>query len=165
MNRVRPSCFVELIGRVFSEMPLGISRLLNGTDFAIGLSPSWINLHHSKSSEDGRSYASTSHAVWPMHQKHLPMAQRNATVVLNDGDEFDRLLILHELGHILDERLDFGSPKPIAISDYAKTSDVEAFATSFQAFLTPLGEGKFNYPTYGDLWESDSRMLNFFRSL
>lgn len=74
-----------------------------------------------------------------MHQWHLSALRRRTTVVLLDGDERDHRTILHELGHVLDDRIGFQRPDFTALDSYAATNQWEAFATAFQSWATPVG--------------------------
>jgi hypothetical protein len=155
MRRIPPLADVESIGRTLTELPRGIRRRLGNVPIVIGCDPAWIGLHEWRDAGFGRSYANTSHVAYEFHQSHLSAYLRETTVILNDGDETDKLVILHELGHVLDCRLGFAVGDVVPLDDYAAGNRYEAFATAFQSWATICGEDRPYYHTRETLMSVD----------
>lgn len=125
-----------ILWNTLNNIPKHIMKFIAQPDFVINYDPISIGLHNHTDTSDGRSYRNTSHVCWDIHQNHLSKDKRATTIVLLDGDHDSRNTILHEIGHLLDERLNFDRPGFYPLNDYAETNAYEAFATSFQAYLT-----------------------------
>lgn len=156
-----------ILWNVLNSLPKNIKKILGNVDFLINFDPIKVGLHNFLDAGDGRFYNTTSHACYEVHQNHLSKDKRNATVVLLDGDYNDRNVILHELGHILDERLDFQAPPFYPLDEYAGTDHWEAFATAFQAYLTTPEQTDKSYikTNKNDLLEIDIDAYYFFENL
>lgn len=114
-------------------IPKPILKRVAYADFLIGVDPVFVGLHYFRDTSDGRSYAQTAHVAYPFHQPS-PKRCRTTTVVLPHWEE--PCVIVHELGHVLDEHLGFEyAPKPV--TPYADTCRVEAFAEAFSVWLIP----------------------------
>lgn len=90
---------------------------------------------------DGRSYRSTSHVVYRSHYD-IDMT----TVVLSDDPShiehnFSLVTVVHELGHVIHEILDFDDCGFPNVSEYAQTNDHENFAEAITAWIVPFGWG------------------------
>lgn len=141
MMRIRCHREAEAIYHALSLIPPRIRERLQGVDFVTGYDPAFLGLHFYHETEDGRSYTNTSHCVWPCHQLHLPRDRRRTTIVLIDcWDEHCVDIILHELGHALDEALEFQRPWVVPLDDYAEKDQFEAFAQAFRAWLNDTRE-------------------------
>lgn len=165
MERLVDYRYSELISAGFDILPLGIAGRLKGTHFFTGTSPIYAGLFDYVTSKTGRSY----HTIWcvaqPRHLTRLPKRQRQTTVILPKyamkGYPFMLLpmLIIHELGHVLDEilgRNHIAEP----VTEYAETNRAEAFAEAFTAWLNP-GYGQY----YRQLRHVDEKSLSLFREL
>lgn len=155
MDRVRTFAERGAISAVVARLPAAIQRRLDGVHFVSNLSPRFLGLHRYEETTDERFYDTTSHVAWEVHQSGLRRAERRTTVVLQDGNAFDPLIVLHELGHALDERLGFVSVRPDTwtprlrirpLDSYAASAPWEAFATGFQSWAThePTRSGFFH---------------------
>jgi hypothetical protein len=166
MERVRTQREREAIGAVWNNLPKSILDRLGGVGIISNIPAWYIGLHPYRDTTDGRSYDNTSHVVFEVHQE-LPRSQRQSTIMLLDNDAFDPLVILHEIGHALDERLGLVSfdlsMRPL--TNYAKTNCLEAFATGFQAWLTHEPTGRISYPTNDYLRAHDPELAHFFDTL
>jgi hypothetical protein len=168
VERVRTQREREAIGAVLLSLPEPVRARLEGVHFVSEVPPRMLGLHSFHAASFGRSYDTTSHAVWECHQiDTLAPADRRSTVVLLDGDVFDPLVVLHELGHALDERLGFPSDrlamKPL--DSYAATHRTEAFATAFQSWAVPAGPDKKFFHTRDVLRAHDPATAAFFDGL
>lgn len=163
MNRIHADSSV--FGRTFNALPAGIRRVIGAVDLVLAADPIWIGLHAHAYSGDGRSLSRTSHVTYELHQIHLPNHRRVTTIVLNDGDWDEPLIILHELGHVLDSRLGFTRPEIVPLDSYAATNRGEAFATAFQSWAIEHGENHTYYHTRDQLRAVDPAACAFFDSL
>lgn len=132
MHRIRTQRQAEHIAVALTWIPDGILPLIEGTDFLVGVDPIFAGLHDFETTFDGRSYRQTAHCVYGYHQEHLAARHRKTTVAIPEGFT-STAVIVHELGHALDEVLDF-SVSVNAISKYAETDRYEAFAEAFVAY-------------------------------
>lgn len=129
MDRIMLGGYAELIDAAYARIPVGLHVLLR-PHFLTGTDPAFAGLHGYRDTNDGRSYGDTAHVAYKFHQP-FPRARRQTTVVL------PRLVsvrtVVHELGHVLDERLDFDH-EAMPVTEYAETNRHEAFAESFAAW-------------------------------
>lgn len=88
--------------------------------------PIWTGLHHIEHTLDGRSYSQTAHFL----PERLASDHR-ATICLPEPAPW--YLIVHELGHVLDERLDY-EIAVAPVTDYARRNRREAFAEAFLSY-------------------------------
>lgn len=165
MTRIGPLAHTELIADIFRKLPKGIVRRFGAVPFVIGESPGGIGLHRHTTTDDGRSYSTTSHVCWSDHQLHLPASLRETSVVLLAGDERDREVILHELGHVLDDRIYCDRPRFNPLNIYAAINSYEAFATAFQSWAVPEGKNFKFFHTRQQLMEADPSAVAFFDQL
>ena len=101
-------------------------------DFLCGVDPIFVGLHSFTDTTDGRSYRSTTHAVPSF------LANDGRTTVVLPTQE-DWWTIVHELGHVLDERMGWQWTLP-PVNDYAATDRCEAFACAFVTWV--CGDGQ-----------------------
>lgn len=133
MNRCHGAGYREAITAAHRLIPERLHPLL-AADFACGIDPVFAGLHHYERASYGRSYRTTSHVTYGFHQHHMPPTQRATTVVLIDPEH--PRVIVHELGHVLHERLRF-DPAPEPVTRYAAGDRWEAFAEAFTAWCLP----------------------------
>ncbi len=140
MERIVNAEFSELIGYSISILPIGIWERISYVHFFTGTDPIYAGLHNfielneieGPEVEEGQSHRNTPHVVYPYHQLILPKTLRHTTVVL--PEMACPATVVHELGHVLDEILEF-SHLALPITDYAKTSECEAFAEALVGWL------------------------------
>ena len=159
MIRVPTFTNTELVKRTLDTLPKGIREKLGQVDFWFAIDPLFGGLHGFDDTGDGRSYRNTSHCNYEHHVR-----DRRTTVALLDGDENDELVILHELGHVLDERLGWDHPDIAPMNAYAATNSHEAFAVAFQSYYT-FGENKHFFHTRAQVLEKCPDAAAFFRQL
>lgn len=137
MHRIRRQCDAEPVAHALSLLPAGIARRVAHVRFFCGVDPLYAGLHDWESSAAPytRSYRVTPHVVWPMHLTSRPKDERVSTVVLPDPDE--PWVVIHELGHVLDEAIGFGRHRPQGVTEYAESNTWQAFAEAFTAWLCP----------------------------
>lgn len=134
MRRLVGAGHREAIQAGLTFIPSGIRSLLSGTHFLCGVDPVFVGLHSYEDTGDGRSYSNTAHCAYPFHQSAVARADRVTTIVLPQPVE--PWVIVHELGHVLDERLGFDFT-PTPVTAYAETHRMEAFAEAFTAWCIP----------------------------
>lgn len=133
MDRVRPGGFAALIEAATSAMPAGIRDLVR-PHFLCGVDPVFAGLHEYGDASYGRSYREIAHVAYPVHQYGRPRADRRTTVVLPRLVKVEACI--HELGHVLDERLGFQHcAQPVTW--YAEDNRAEAFAEAFASWVLP----------------------------
>ena len=136
MKRVSRQSAVEAIKAALEWIDEPVREILGGTHFftadpvAAGISP-YIN------ASLGRSYRNTAHVLYPWHIKR-PYAEKLTTVVLPTVANDEPWIVVHELGHVLDERTGFQFDLE-PVNDYAARDREEAFAESFRLY-TMKGE-------------------------
>lgn len=169
MERYRRREELEAVHHVFDSLPAGIQEMLKGVHFVTGYSPRYLGLHFYECSSDGRSFDSTNHCVWTHHQLHLPVSQRHPTIVLPSRGFSNVERVKHELGHALENMLRIDNlPLPIIypLTKYADINYYEAFATSFQAWLTNHLEKPIRgFTTREELFKKDPWAFHFFEKL
>ena len=126
MNRIGYR-YSEAIGYTFSLLPDAIRDKLQYTHFLTGVDPVWVGLHNHTDIGDKRSYRNTAHVCYPWNaiNKH-----GQTTVVLPQPEDAHPYVIIHELGHCLDEKLGFRH-NAIPVNEYAETNRLESFAEAF----------------------------------
>ena len=113
-----------------AHIPKPILPMLRHVDLLAGADPLFVGLHLFKDIKDGRSYRNTAHTVYPHHQTNLVKTNRRTTVVLPTLETAKPWVVIHELGHVLDERLGLAEVF-LPVNEYAKTNRAEAFACAF----------------------------------
>ena len=109
-------------------------RRLGTVDIVSGVDPVFIGLHSVAITDDGRAYKATAHCAWPAGQTTLLRPDRRSTVVL--PTEETPGVILHELAHVLDERIGWNREDLRPVSRYAENT-YEDFACGLVAWLAP----------------------------
>lgn len=133
VHRITSYVYTAAIEAAYSLIPPVVTRLLT-TDFLTGSDPIFAGLHNYKTSPYGRSYRDHAHVVYPFHQWGLHKRNRTTTIVLPIPKSANVKTIIHELGHVLDERLGFRHDA-VPVSSYAETDRNEAFAESFTSWI------------------------------
>jgi hypothetical protein len=135
VKRLVGAGFRDCIQAGLELMPSPIRERFRGVHFLCGVDPLFVGLHDEEVTTDGRSYRDTAHVCYGRwHMPHMHLADRVTTVALPAPVE--PWVIVHELGHVLDEQLEFAfTPKPV--TDYAETHRMEAFAEAFTAWCIP----------------------------
>jgi hypothetical protein len=135
LTRIRTQRDAEPVGHALSLIPAGIRARLAHIQFVAGSDPIFAGIHRYATTNDGRSYGDTAHAVYPCHMTHLPRDRRVSTVVVPVPQE--PWIVVHEIGHILDEAISFDHHDVQPVTEYAGTNGWEAFAEAFTAWLCP----------------------------
>jgi hypothetical protein len=158
MDRVKFGGFSAAIEAAYRLIPSTMHDLIR-PHFLCGTDPVFAGLHDYLDIVDGRSYRDTAHVAWEFQQR-LPRAHRRTTLVLPTSPSMP--VMVHELGHVLDERLGF-EPEAMSVTWYGQTNRYEAFAEAFTAWVLPYGHG------YGEakdlLHEQDARTVALFEGL
>lgn len=177
MNRVARHRHVEPLAKALDLLPPGVRRLLGEVPVLTGVDPRFAGLHRHEGGRalGNRSYANTMHVVYPCHQPHLSADRRETTVVVPGVEEQERRFglwspvasLVHELGHVLDDRLGLDPAHALVpVCEYAAIDRYEAFACAFQTWAwgpPPRGfEGRDG--PYERLWR-DRRAVALFESL
>jgi len=165
MERIVDYKFSQLISAGFDLLPPGMANKLRYTHFFTGTSPIYAGLFDYEKASLGRSYHTTWCVACPYHQTNLPKSLRHTTIVLPRYKEsgyplrLQPMLIVHELGHVLDEILRFDH-KAEPVTKYAMRNNAEAFAEAFTLWLNP------GYEEYYDIFrEVDEGTLSLFREI
>lgn len=111
-------------------------------DFLCGLNPRYVGLHGFEWTADGRAYKSTAHCVPRAHA-----SDGRTAIVLPEPEPW--WVIVHELGHVLDERQDWRWRVP-PCSEYARVNRAEAFAEAFLTWVI----GPTRAPVWSARWAS-----------
>lgn len=126
---------VEALSFVLEAIPGRLGALAHRHELFVG-DAVFAGLHRYEDSNDGRSYRTMAHVVYPEHSPHLTADRRAVTLVLPTPRETP-LVIAHELGHVIHYHLDGESWWAEPVSWYAQTNHAEAFAEAFTAWLFP----------------------------
>ena len=158
MDRLKAGGFASVIEATYQLIPPTIRNLIR-PHFFCGTDPVFAGLHDYLDVADGRSYRETAHVAYDFNQR-LSRSQRHITVVLPTLPSIE--VLIHELGHVLDERLDF-EPDVTPVTRYGQTNRYEAFAEAFTAWVLPYGHGYGASKDY--LYEHDRRTVALFGQL
>jgi len=132
MERIVNAEFAELIRYAIDILPPKIWQRISYVHFLTGTNPVYAGLHDGINTiGDDRKLSGIAHCVYPEGQI-LPKYLRQTTVVLPVMEQ--PCEVVHELGHVLDEALDF-SHFALPITDYAKVNNAEAFAEALVGWL------------------------------
>ncbi len=133
MNRLRSQPIAEAIAHSMAIIPERM-RPLVACDYFTDTDPIFAGLHSYGSALDGRGFDVTPHCCYPFHIDG-PASRRRTTVVMQSLWR-GPTTIVHELGHVLDWRLDF-SHDAVPVTRYAERNRLEAFAEAFTAWILP----------------------------
>lgn len=140
MDRVKPDGYSALIEAAYQHIPPGLHRLIR-PHFLCATDPLLAGLHLFEDAIYGQSYRDVAHCVYEFHQFSLSRARRHVTVVLPYRRYvFKPSVVVHELGHVLHDALDFDHDA-LPVTMYANTTRFEAFAEAFAAWVMPFGHG------------------------
>jgi hypothetical protein len=132
VNRLRDYAYAEAISEAMTLLPAGIRRRVEHTDFLCGVDPLFVGLHGFVKTTDARDYSDTAHCVF----RTLGYDKRT-TIVLPSVQE--PWVIVHELGHALDESLGFDHAA-VPVTAYGATHRTEALAEALVAHLYWYGD-------------------------
>lgn len=138
MDRHRYRESIGAVAAVRSNLSSGFNALLDGVDFIGDHSSIFLGLNHVEKTQDNRKYCDTSHVIYRHFENSEPRSRKKTTIVLCEDDSewwYKRLVILHEIGHAIHERVDFITGLT-PLDSYAERNTHETFATAFQSFCT-----------------------------
>ncbi len=159
MHRVLHRKRLEGLQEALNALPLRVRALLEGVHVLEGVDPVFAGLHSYRDTTDGRSYGECAHVAYPYHQRFPNSA---STTIVVPCEDLSPSAAIHELGHVLHERLGFNAPSAQPVTDYAETNEREAFAESFAAWVGPEC---YLVPWLQDLLYQDEQMVAFWESL
>ena len=154
VNRLAGGRHADVINHARRLLPGRLAERLADVHYLTGVDPVFVGLHTDAAHANGGAYADVDHYVRTDHQVALPRARRAPTIVL-PGRHCSVDIVIHELGHALDDILGhrhFADP----VSAYAKSSWGEAFAEAFTSWL---------YHGYGYASRPDAATCALFRTL
>lgn len=159
MDRVQRQTDREAIAFALGHIPEGVRDLVSRAHFLARTDPVKAGLHSDRwtGGTVGRPTAETAHVSWAWGQDR-PRDRRHSTVVLPLDEDFTPEVIVHELGHVLDDLVDFHRPNPDPVSWYAGTDPWEAFAEAFTSWVLPGYEDQ-------DTLRRDVETVRFFEEL
>jgi hypothetical protein len=166
MQRFRRREHAEAVHAILATIPGNARLWLVEVHFMTDFDPAFLGLHDGGPTEDGRSFNDTSHCAMRFGLRHLPLSERETTIVLFGPDATSTDVVLHEAGHALDERLGFDRPNMAALNWYAGLNHYEAFACAFRAWCNATREtdGWFRQ-NRDELAAIDRQAVAFFDSL
>jgi len=135
MQRLTSYEYSAAISWAFNLLPIRVADMLKCVHFFTGTDPVYAGLHRYDDTDDNRSYRSTAHVSYPWHAINK---REQTTIVLPLLDDAKPYVIIHELGHCLDEILGF-EHEALPVNKYAKTHRTEAFAEAFACQYFWLG--------------------------
>lgn len=134
MQRIVTADYREAIAEAFAIIPERIAERLQHVQFFTGTDPVWAGLHPYRDTGDGRSYSDTAHCAYTFHT-----LDHRTTIVLPTPQAADPFVVVHELGHALDEVLGFDHAA-VPVTEYARVNRQEAFAEALRAHLYWYGD-------------------------
>lgn len=168
MERYKRRSHLELIQYVCNSLHPNIRKLVNHSHWITNIDRHFIGFKL-KEEEKKESITRCSFCSFG-HGQDLPASDRRTTIVFIDEDfkdiDFMTLLILHELGHVLDESLGLYDEWVNPLDSYAEQDQFEAFATAFQSYNTKAIDPPLKYyHTKEDLLRKDPYTFEFFEKL
>ena len=141
MNRVVSWAYSEAIEEAMRLIEPPIMARLQHVHFLCGVSPEYVGLHHlglvaGVYGAQDVDYNTRAHVSWG---DVCEDAERRTTVVLPLPEDAHPAVIVHELGHCLDEVLGF-KHSAVPVNEYAQMHRMEAFAEAFKAQYFYLGD-------------------------
>jgi len=120
----------EAIFQALRKIPKNIHKYLDCHWFIVEkeINPASFNLHDIKGTEDGRSYKTTSHAVYPCHYISGRIDEIPSVVLVGDEPPW---VVVHELGHVLHWNLDKLNTITTSTTKYSENNWLESFAEAF----------------------------------
>lgn len=166
MERLTDIKYSTLIGAGMDLLPAGLLARLRYTHFFAGTDPIYAGVFSSWAEEFTEDYSPRSYRnVWCCAYAHQMAGVHPQTTVIVPGIDLDYpewinpAMIVHELGHVLHEQLQFGH-EATAVTEYGKTSHAEAFAEAFTVWNCPAYAGY-----YKQLAPIDEATRNLFERL
>lgn len=130
-TRIHGTGWREAIDVAHSVIGRRIMSRLGHVQYVCGVDPLFAGLH-----AYDVSYRDTAHCCYP-HHLDGPADRRVTTVVMpNRVGPWTAHIIVHELGHALDQTIGFGHTAT-PVTEYAKTNRQEAFAEAFTSWRWP----------------------------
>jgi hypothetical protein len=155
MERITDFHYAEAIRYSLNLLPCWLKKRLQSVQFFTGTDPLFAGLHNYKDTKDSRSYRNTAHVCYPWNAIN---PKEQTTIVLPTPADAKPYVIIHEIGHCVDEVLGF-QYDALPINDYAKSNRYEAFAESFAAQYFFLGKKA------DDIFLNDKNIQVLFRRL
>lgn len=156
MERYRYREELEFIHHQIALLPKTVQDIIKGTHFITSYDPYFLGIPD-EGDGDGRD---ASEDCFATIYDGIP------TIILTSKYVFDRLTLLHELGHIALENLRLNSPATmIALNDYAAINYHECYATGFQSFLTVGEVNRFGFHNWEELLQRDEKSFFYFVNL
>lgn len=130
--RITRQSTADAVAAAFGMMPEVIADMLRGVHI-LDVDPVAAGLHRFEGASFGRSYRNIGHVVYPWHVVR-PYDEKITTVVLPTVENAEPWIVIHELGHVLDERTGFRHTL-MPVTSYAATDRTEAFAEAFRFYV------------------------------
>jgi hypothetical protein len=138
VNRVRVSDS-GVFAAALDLLPIGLRHRLDSVDVVAGVDPVFVGVHGERNTGDGRSLRRTAH-----YTKSWGANDRRPTINYPEirADErryglwYPVFVVVHELGHYLDELTGWQHPAE-PVTAYAQTNRDEAFAEAFTVWAVP----------------------------
>jgi hypothetical protein len=153
MERYRYRDELEFIHHTILTLPKRVQEVLKSTHFVTGYCHKFLGIPCGEPA-DGRSFNEISFVIPFENRPHIFLLRNHV---------FDKMILLHELGHAVRMFLDNDCPDWIdPLNDYASTNYHECYATAFQSFFTrePLDECYFH--NWEDLIKHDISTYRYF---
>lgn len=152
-----------MIQAAFDLMPVAVADRLRYTHFFTGTDPVYAGLLSPGNRNDSRALKDIWCVVYPWHFNGLGVQECTTVFMANLLPRYPAPLhpamVIHELGHVLDEQLDF-KHRATPITKYARANREEAFAEAFTAWLFPS-----YWQYYPMKYTVDERTLSLFEQL
>lgn len=156
MHRLTNHQHIKVVNAALNLLPNSIRSLVEHVDILSDIDPNFVGLHQFKNASYGRQYKDTPHVSFKFHT-----SDKSTTMFLPDKI-INIKTVIHELGHVLDENLNFEfTTKPV--TRYGETNRWESFAESFTAWVLPDEPGYLK--ARDKLYETDKRTVNLFERL
>jgi len=131
MNRYKDRKQIELVNYAIEILPIGIKNIVKDVNFVFDYSPEYIGLLELSEFDRFCGIRTSENTCF-----YMPLTK---TIVLHSIDlkQYKSPIdtIWHELGHHIDECLDYDRPIMKAFGEYEKTNIYEAFAGAFVRWM------------------------------
>ncbi len=161
MRRLTDYSYCAVIEAGLRTMPAWIRPLFRDVHYFCGADPVFAGITREFVDEpERRSYRNTAHA------KYARWSPDGVPTVVLPANELP-CVIVHELGHILDEMLGFRFDPVYAVIDYAKRNRAERFACWFHewAWSDTFGAYLNDQEVFGRMVTGDKQMQAVMRDL
>ena len=147
MERIPDSRYSELIEDAYSCIPPNIAKLISHVHFFCGTDPVYAGLVKEKTLIFPGTEGVFSTRNWIYYMNYnctdwvINKSLRSPTIFLPNFNSIPKGFaltthdVLHELGHVLDFVLPFEILDITPVTEYAESSNLEAFAESFVSWL------------------------------